>query len=123
MRLKIAQPIFGFEDIDEFNFEKIDDFFYSIKSGDISFTLIDPLSVRDYSFIVDNRYKEILEVDDESDVKVYNIVTLKNPIENSTINFLAPILVNEKKALLAQIVLDEKKYPEFGLNEEIKKFL
>ena len=123
MRLKIAQPIFGFEDIDEFSFEKIDDFFYLIKSGDISFTLIDPLSVRDYSFIVDNRYKEILEVDDESDVKVYNIVTLKNPIENSTINFLAPILVNEKKALIAQIVLDEKKYPEFGLNEEIKKFL
>ncbi len=123
MRLKTAQPIFGFEDIDEFIFERIDDFFCTISSGDISFTMIDPLSVRDYSFVLDSAYKEILEVSDESDIKVYNIVTLRNPIENSTINFLAPIVVNEKKGLLAQIVLDEKKYPDFGLKEEIKNYL
>ena len=123
MRLKTAQPIFGFENISEFSFEKIDDFFYSISSGDISFQLIDPLSVRDYSFTVDKIYEEILEVENEENIKVYNIVTIQNPIENSTINFLAPILVNEKKELLAQIVLDEKKYPDFGLAEQIKNFL
>ena len=123
MKLKIAKPIFGFEDISEFSFEKIDDFFYSLVSGDISFTMIDPLKIRDYSFVVDSVYKDILEVENEDDVKVYNIVTIKNPIENSTINFLAPILINEKKGLLAQIVLDDKKYPDFGLTQEIKNFL
>jgi len=121
--LKVAKPIFGFEDINEFEFEKIDDFFYTIKSDEISFTLIDPLAVRDYSFNIDNSYKEMLEAKDFKDIKVYNIVTILNPIEESTINFLAPILINEKKSLLTQIVLDEKKYPEFGLREKIKNFL
>ncbi len=123
MKLKTAQPIFGFEDISEYDFKKIDDFFYSINSGDISFTLIDPLSIRDYSFNIDKGYEEILEVTNSEDIKVYNILTIQNPIENSSINFLAPILVNEKKALLAQIVINEKKYPEFGLSEQIKNFL
>jgi len=121
--LKVAKPIFGFEDIGEFEFEKIDDFFYTIKSGEISFTLIDPLAVRDYSFSIDNSYKDMLEAEDSSDIKVYNIVMILNPIEESTINFLAPILINEKKGLLTQVVLDEKKYPEFGLREKIKNFL
>jgi len=106
--LKVAKPIFGFEEINEFEFEKIDDFFYSIKSGDISFTLIDPLVVRDYTFSIDNRYKELLDAKDGADIKVYNIVTILNPIEESTINFLAPILINEKNRLLTQVVLDEK---------------
>ena len=121
--LKVAKPIFGFEDIGEFEFEKIDDFFYTIKNGKISFTLIDPLAVRDYSFSIDNSYKDILKAEDSEDVKVYNIVTILNPIEESTINFLAPILINEKNRLLTQVVLDEKKYPEFGLREKIKNFL
>jgi len=50
-------------------------------------------------------------------------VTILNPIEESTINFLAPILINETKGLLTQVVLDEKKHPEFGLRESIKNFL
>ena len=121
--IKVAKPIFGFENINEFEFERVDDYFYTITSGDISFTLIDPLSLRDYTFSIDKQYKDILESDDASEIKVYNIVTILNPIEESTINFLAPILINETKGLLTQVVLDEKKYPEFGLREKIKNFL
>ena len=124
MQLKTAQPIFGFENISEFEFKKIDEFFSSLSSGEISFTIIDSLSIRkDYTFTIDKSYKEILKVEDDSDIKVYNIVTIQNPIENSAINFLAPILINEKKGLLAQVILDDKKYPDFGLTEQIKNFL
>ena len=124
MQLKTIQPIFGFENILKYQFEKIDNFFYTLKADQITFSLIDPSSVRnDYTFTIDNNYKDILQVEDDSDIKVYNIVTIQNPIENSTINFLAPILINEKKGVLAQVVLDEKKYPQFGLAEKIKNFL
>ncbi len=123
MKIKTAQPIFGFEDINEYEFEKIDDFFYSLKADKISFTLIDPLTIREYEFEIDDSLYDLLDSKNSLDIKVFNIVTIKNPIENSTINFLAPILINIKNKLLAQIILDDKRYPNFKLNEEIKKFL
>ena len=123
MQLKIASPILGFEEIKEAKLEKIDDFFYELNCGQISFTLIDPLLLKEYDIIVPDYYIKALEIEDPQDVKIYNIVTIANPIENSTINFLAPLLVNTKKNLLGQIALDETKYPEYGLKESIKKFL
>jgi len=123
MELKIVLAIFGFEDVKNARLTKIDDFFYELDCGEIVFTLIDPTKLREYDFSISHSYKEALSIENADDVKVYNIVTIANPIENSTINFLAPLLVNEKKALLGQIALDENRYKEYGLREPIKNFL
>jgi flagellar assembly factor FliW len=123
MELKIVLPILGFEEIKECKLEKIDDFFYELNCGEIAFTLIDPAKLREYDFTISNSQKDALGIESSDEVKVYNIVTISNPLENSTINFLAPIIVNEKKALLAQVALDENRYKEFGLREPIKNFL
>ena len=123
MELKIVSPILGFEEIQKCSIEKIDDFFYELNCGEISFTLIDPANLREYDFTISNSYKDALKIESSEDVKVYNIVTISNPIENSTINFLAPIVVNEKKSLLGQIALDENRYKKYGLKEPIKNFM
>jgi len=123
MKLKIVLPILGFEEIREATLNKIDDFFYELDCGSISFTLINPASIREYDFTISKSQKESLHINSLDDVKVFNIVTIHDPIEESTINFLAPIVINEKDALLAQIALDENRYSEYGLKESIKKFL
>lgn len=123
MKVSVISPIFGFDDIKEMELEVVDEFFYVLKAGDISFTLINPATVREYELVIPQNYKSILQVEDESDVQVFNIVTILNPIEKSTINFLAPIVVNSQKQLLAQVPLDENKHKNFGLNESIESYL
>lgn len=122
MIVEVVQPIFGFEHIYKYKFKKIDDFFYTIESGNISFTLIDSSMIIDnYHFDIPKKYKN--SIDTKNDIQVYNIVTILNPIEESTINFLAPILISKKENKLLQIVLDEKKYPNFSLRQPIKNFI
>jgi len=123
MKVKIVAPIFGFENIDEVQFENIDDFFSKIESGDVTFTLIDPAKLREYSFNIPIFYKELLKLESDDDVSVYNIVIISSEIEKSKINFLAPIIINKKENLLAQIALDETQYKEFGLAESISDYL
>ncbi|HIO90220.1 MAG TPA: flagellar assembly protein FliW [Campylobacterales bacterium] len=123
MKVSVISPIFGFDDIKDMELEEVDEFFYLLKAGDISFTLINPATVREYELVIPKNYQNILQVEDESDIKVFNIVTILNPIEKSTINFLAPIVINMRKQLLVQVPLDEQKYKEFGLNESIEKYL
>jgi flagellar assembly factor FliW len=123
MKIKIVAPIFGFENIGEVNFEQIDDFFVRIWSDDISLTLIDPSKIREYSFDIPLHYKELLNIDDTISVSVYNTVIINSDIEKSTINFLAPILINTKENILVQVALDESKYSEYGLSEFIGKYI
>jgi len=123
MELKVASPILGFENITHYRLKQIDDFFYTLENGDISFTLIDPVKVRDYIFDLPAVYAQKLQADKETKLKTLAIVVLQNPIEESVINFLAPVVINEEKKLLAQVALDEQKYPDFGLAEKIGRYL
>ena len=126
MRLEVVSPILGFEAIKTFSWEKIDDFFSRLEAvgkKEIVFTLIDPATIRSYDFTVPLFYKNLLEIEKDEDVAVFNIVIIQNPIENAAINFLAPLIVNTKKNLIAQIALDSAKYPDFGIAEPIKGYI
>jgi len=123
MKLKVVSPIFGFEELKEFLFEDIDDYFASISFDDITFTLIKADKVRDYKISLDEAYLELLELEDSSSLGVYASVILQDPIEKSLINFAAPIIINHDKNLLAQIALDSQKYKDYGLAEPISKYL
>ncbi|WP_324173036.1 flagellar assembly protein FliW [Sulfurimonas sp.] len=61
-------------------------------------------------------------MNEKSNVSVYNIVVIQNPLENSTINFIAPIIVNNDNNKIAQAILNEKNHPNFGITESIKSF-
>ena len=51
-----------------------------------------------------------------------NIMVMQNPIERSTINFLAPLVFNFDNLTMAQIVLDSIKYPHYSLAEPIANY-
>jgi len=123
MELKVASPILGFEHITHYTLTQVDDFFYKLENGDIVFTLIDPAKIRDYAFTLPPVYAQKLEADAKSRLRTLAIVVLQNPIEESVINFLAPVVINEERGLLAQVALDEQKYPDFALAEKIGRYL
>jgi len=123
MTLQVVSPILGFENITTFTLTQIDDFFYRLENTDISFTLIDPVKIRDYTFDLPPSYARKLQVDAEDTLRHLAIVVLQNPIEDSVINFLAPVVINESKQLLAQVALDDQKYPDFSLAEKIGRYL
>ena len=67
---------------------------------------------KDYAFEISDEDKNDLQIDKEEDVVAYSIVTLKESFPESTLNLLAPVIINSTKKLGKQIVLqDNAAYP------------
>jgi flagellar assembly factor FliW len=121
----IKSSILGFEDTTSVEIHKIDELFSTMQdtnNKNISFTILNPYILREYSFDLPLDIKVLLEIEKESNISVYNIVVIQNPLENSTINFLAPIIINNDNKKIAQAVLSRKNHPDFGMAESIKSF-
>ncbi|MFK5881818.1 MAG: flagellar assembly protein FliW [Sulfurospirillum sp.] len=125
MTFSVKAPILGFEHIKNLELEKIDDFFFKLKSCEDGtvFMLINPFMIRDYDFIVPEFYKNLLELNENSKPLVYNIMIISTPIEISVINFIAPLVFNVEKSYVAQIILDSSKYKEYGIAEKISDYM
>ncbi|MDN4492198.1 flagellar assembly protein FliW [Ureibacillus aquaedulcis] len=85
----------------------------STEEAQIGFVVAYPfIFKKDYVFDISDEDKEDLQIENEEDVLAYSIVTLKESFAESTLNLLAPILVNTNKKLGKQIVLqDNAAYP------------
>ncbi|WP_457747672.1 flagellar assembly protein FliW [Sulfurimonas sp.] len=125
MSYEVKSHILGFNDTTEVEIKEIDPLFYTMTDTNnkhISFTLVNPYLLREYSFDVPSDIKILLEINENSNISVYNILVIQKPLEKSTINFLAPIIINHDNNSLAQVVLDPKKNPDFGMAETIESF-
>jgi len=122
MKFDVCSPILGFEGIKQVELEKIDDTFMTMKSvdseDDVSFTLVDPYALTEYEFVVPEHIKEMLSITDDSNVLVQNIVIIQKPIEDSLVNFAAPLLFNTDTKQVAQGILDH-----YDVVEKISKFM
>ena len=124
-KYEVRGEILGFEDTLNVEIHEIDELFSTMQDTDnknISFTLINPYILREYSFDLPTDIKVILGINEKSNVHVYNIVVIRKPLEDSNINFLSPIIVNMDNNKIAQAVLDTKRHPHFGMTESIKSF-
>lgn len=124
-KYEIKSSILGFEDIKHIEIHEIDDFFSTMQdtdNKDISFTIVNPYQLREYSFDLPSDIKVLLDINETSKIKVYNIVVIQKPLEESTINFLAPIIINDDNKKIAQAILNKTSHPEFGMAETIKSF-
>lgn len=127
MIYKLKTPLLGFQNITEMEFEQIDDLFVQISSVNTKkqtdFILVNPYMLRDYGIKLTEHIVDTLEIDDDSQILIYNIMVSKDPIEESTINFIAPILFNIQKKVMMQHILDSSTYPEYGLQEKISFYI
>ncbi|WP_107942112.1 flagellar assembly protein FliW [Metasolibacillus fluoroglycofenilyticus] len=94
----------------------------SIEKQELGFILAYPFAFKkEYSFDISEEEKRALQIEQEDDVVAYAIVTLKETFQESTMNLLAPIVINTKKKFGKQIVLqDSELYPlryPIGLEE------
>jgi len=107
MKFNLKLPLLGFEDIHSMNFEKIDDIFAKLTTDDnpdISFTLINPFVLRDYQFEIPTGIQVLMNIDDSSNLLIYNIVIINSVIEKTTINFAAPLVFNLTNKTMTQVI-------------------
>ncbi len=120
MNFTVVSPILGFDTIKEVIFSEVDDFFSRLEKEGVAFTLVDPSRLREYSFEIPLFYKNALKIEEGDDVRVYCTMIVNSVIENSMINFVAPMILNHSKKLLVQVALDNA---SFGMAEPISEYL
>lgn len=84
---------------------------HSIEDEEIGLVVVSPFfSIKDYEFDLNEEKLEELQIGNEEDILILNTVTLSSDISNITINLKAPIVINMKKKLGEQIILDNPNY-------------
>jgi len=124
MKFEISVPLLGFPDIKEVELQKIDDVFMKMQSTqdkDVSFTLINPYALREYDFEVAKNIQDLLAITKESNLLIFNIVIIQTPIEDSYINFVAPLIFNTDTNTAAQLIIQE--HLNYGVAEKISDYL
>jgi len=121
MKYKVVLPIFGFENIEEFDLEEIENNFFKLKSDEVTFTLINPTILRDdYVFDIDKTIQEKLKLTEDTNYFVLNIMIVKNPFIESTVNFAAPLIFKSGEKIMGQVILDKSPY---SLTEPLSNYV
>jgi flagellar assembly factor FliW len=124
MKFDFAMPLLGFDNLKQVELKKIDDIFMKMQSCEeehLSFTLINPFVLREYDFEVPEKIKDLLAINETSNLLILNIVITQLPIEESAVNFAAPLVFNADNKKVAQIILPDDS--EYGVAEKISTFL
>lgn len=126
MVYELKSPLLGFEEIKEFDLVEVDEMFAKIKAVNnpsIEITLVNPYALREYSFDIPAYIQALLDINAQSKVRVFCTVVIQNPIDESRVNFLAPLIFNDDNQTAAQIALSIKDYPDFSVADKIKNYV
>jgi flagellar assembly factor FliW len=93
----------------------------SVDIEELAFVVANPFAFyKDYESELPDYLTEQLEIKEENDVLIFSIVTLGEFLGNSTINLQSPIIINSKKKLGKQLIMNTDKYhTKHPLNKEI----
>lgn len=107
----------AFEDEKEFvvilNEDKENPFHWlqSVKNPDLSFVILNPFEIfGDYDVLLPETAIKKLNIEKEEDVTIYSMVVIPEDMVKMTTNLLGPIVVNTKKMLGKQVILDDERY-------------
>lgn len=83
----------------------------STQTKEIAFVVTPPaVIVLNYSFDLDEATVQALHIEDEKEVQVYAIVSLKQSFSESTVNLKAPIIINTTNNKAKQVILSNEEY-------------
>lgn len=111
--ITFPEGIYGFEDIREFALiaplgdNKFPMWLQSVKAENPCFIVFDPLSVKgDYSIDISQHEKEVLLLDDIKDIRCLVLAVIPADYKKATVNLKCPIVINIKKNVGIQLILD-----------------
>lgn len=80
----------------------------SVQTAELGFMMTNPFTFKaDYSFDIPSEDEKTLGIKNEQELLIYSILTLKDSLANSTMNLLAPIIINSTTQKGMQLVLPE----------------
>jgi len=83
----------------------------SVSNPDLTFLLADPYRFfNDYAFELDDSMAKERGFTAENPPLVYTVATMRDTLEQMTVNLLAPIIINWPKRTGAQIIIENKYY-------------
>lgn len=83
----------------------------SVEEGAITFTIINPEWIKsDYAPCIGESYFEKLGGGKTEEFALYNIVAVREPIEETTVNLQAPLLIHTNRRLGVQAIVEGKQY-------------
>jgi flagellar assembly factor FliW len=83
----------------------------SLSTKHLAFFTTNPfLFFREYDFELEESVQEKLKIKEETDVLVQVILTIQEPLDKSTANLQAPVVINVKENLAKQVVLTDNRY-------------
>jgi Uncharacterized protein conserved in bacteria len=86
--------------------------FQSVEDGHITLPVINPFLIKpDYNIEINDDDLELLQTHNEEDLIVLNVMVLPNDLKEMTINLMAPILINIKKMVGCQVLMDHREVP------------
>ena len=123
--LSFHHGLLGFQEYKEFILLPLDAdlplaLLQSTEEASIGFVVALPFAFKqDYAFDLSDEDKHDLQIAKEEDVLTYSIVTLQETFTESTINLLAPVIINMNNKIGKQIVLQDSK--EYSLRFPIEQ--
>lgn len=115
--IHIINGLFGFEAYTKYlplPFQEKDDSMISLQSIEdesLSFILMNPFVIfPDYAPELSKEDLDELEASSPEDISFYVISVIREPIDNSTVNLKAPLVVNALNRKAKQIILDQPEY-------------
>lgn len=121
---KIAFPILGFEDFKALTVEKVDEFFSFLvfdKDTKIAVANINSLDNISFDFDIKDEVLEKMNIKSKDDFETYFCMVSQTPVENSIVNLVSPIIINEKDKIIGQYVTSEKTAPLLASIKECSK--
>ena len=115
--IEFPKGIPGFPGEDEFVLLPLNDespfiIMQSVNEPGLAFVTIEPSTILDgYDFELADPTQEMLKLESHEDVGVLLIATIKDNIEDMTVNLAAPVVFNINQRLGRQVILDNDSYP------------
>lgn len=86
--------------------------FQSVEDGHITLPVINPFLVKaDYNIEINDDDLDLLQTHNEEDLIVLNVMVLPDNLKSMTINLMAPVLINIKKMIGCQVLMDHREVP------------
>jgi flagellar assembly factor FliW len=114
---RFPEGLLGFPDIKEYVFilnDKVKPFMFmhALDGSDICFVCVESFLIcPSYQLKLPDSLIDALEIETPADVLLFNLVTVKQKLEEISANMVSPLVINIKKRMGRQMIVENSEFP------------